>query len=64
MALIPLKRLIPGALSAYNAGVPADTTGFVGLRKGGIVQDTTGGKLYVNTGTAAAPAYIVAGAQS
>lgn len=35
-----------------------------GCSKGAVVNDTTNGKLYINTGTAAAPTWTVVGAQS
>lgn len=35
-----------------------------GASKGALVNDTTNGKLYINTGTAAAPTWTVVGAQS
>lgn len=56
MALIPLKNLVAGALSAYKAGAPTPAN-FVGLKKGGTVNDTVNGTLSVNTGTATVPAY-------
>lgn len=42
-------------------GVTATGRGF---GKGTLVQDTTNGKLYINTGTAAAPTWTVVGSQS
>ncbi|BCM88842.1 hypothetical protein IAD21_00684 [Abditibacteriota bacterium] len=56
MSLIPLKKLVPGALSAYQKGAP-NASSFVGLQKGGVVQDTLNGTVSVNTGTPAVPAY-------
>ncbi len=56
MPLIPIKQLVPGALSAHQKGAPTASS-FVGLQKGGVVQDTQNGTVSVNTGTPAAPAY-------
>lgn len=56
MSLIPLKKLVPGATSAYQKGAPTNTS-FIGLQKGGTVQDIQNGTLSVNTGTPAAPTY-------
>lgn len=36
----------------------------LGLPKGGLVIDTTNGKLYINTGSSAAPTWTVVGSQS
>lgn len=49
------------AIAETTAGVNAFG---LGLPKGGLVIDTTNGKLYINTGTSAAPAYTVVGAQT
>jgi hypothetical protein len=59
---------------AYNAsedgtlGVAETTPGVgataIGAAKGAILVDTTNAKLYINTGTAAAPTWTVAGTQS
>ncbi len=70
------KSAIPLMTVADNSGTGtthaltiANTTPGVaatarGLAPGGIVVDTTNAKVYVNTGTAAAPTWTVAGAQS
>jgi hypothetical protein len=43
---------------ALSAGTPADGTFGAGtLEKGGLVIDTTGAKLYMNTGTKGTPTY-------
>lgn len=47
-----------------NAGVPSGTTGQGFAGKGSLCVDSTNGKLYVNTGTAASPSWTVAGLQS
>jgi hypothetical protein len=50
---------------ALNAGAPVSGTTFAGtLQKGGLVIDTTNGKLYINTGTLATPTWTVVGSQS
>ncbi|RYX80482.1 hypothetical protein EON83_28400 [bacterium] len=56
MALIPIKKLVPGALSAHQKAAPTSAS-FVGLVKGGVVHDTLNGTVSVNTGTAAVPSY-------
>lgn len=56
MALVPIKKLVPGALSAHQKGAPTSSS-FVGLQKGGVVYDTQNGTVSVNTGTATAPSY-------
>lgn len=43
---------------------PGVTPTALGMPKGGLLTDTTNGKLYINTGTAAAPTWTVVGAQS
>lgn len=50
---IAVTETTPG-VDVFGKGVP----------KGGLVTDTTNGKLYINTGTAAAPTWTVVGAQS
>lgn len=62
MALIPLSRLVPGALHAFKPGVPVPTD-FPGITTGAEVTDVVGGKVYINTGTAAAPVYVSVGSQ-
>ena len=56
MPLIPIKKLVPGALSAHQKGAPTSSS-FIGLQKGGVVHDTLNGTFSVNTGTATAPTY-------
>lgn len=56
MPLIPIKKLVPGALSAHQNGAPTSSS-FLGLQKGGVVYDTLNGIVSVNTGTPAVPAY-------
>lgn len=43
---------------------PGVTADFRGASKGATVQDTTNGKLYINTGTALVPIWTVAGSQT
>lgn len=50
-----------------KAGVPTDGTSGTGVGyagPGSLVVDYTNAKLYINTGTAASPAYTVVGAQT
>lgn len=47
-----------------NAGVPDATVGVGFAGKGSLCSDTTNGKLYINTGTSAAPVWVVAGTQT
>jgi hypothetical protein len=49
------------AIAETTAGVDAT---YRGMGKGTIVSDTTNGKLYVNTGTAIAPTWVVVGTQT
>jgi len=44
------------------AGVPSATT-FVGQGVGTLCRDTLTGKIYTNTGTAAAPVWTLVGSQ-
>lgn len=48
-------------ITEATAGVAID---LIGHPKGALVQDTTNGTLYLNTGTLAAPVWTVAGTQS
>jgi hypothetical protein len=43
---------------------PGVDAAYLGQPKGAVVSDTTNGKLYINTGTAAAPTWTVVGSQS
>jgi hypothetical protein len=47
-----------------NAGVPGGTTFQNVAAKGALLVDTTNGKLYINTGTQAAPTWTVVGTQT
>ena len=47
-----------------NAGVPDATVGVGYCGKGSLCSDTTNGKLYINTGTVAAPVWVVTGTQT
>lgn len=49
------------AVAETTPGVDASARGAL---KGAILTDTTNGKLYINTGTAAAPTWTVVGSQS
>ena len=49
------------AIAETTPGVTADG---IGVPKGGQAVDTTNGKLYINTGTSAAPTWTVVGSQS
>jgi hypothetical protein len=49
------------AIAETTAGVSATP---YRVAKGGLVSDTTNGKLYINTGTAYAPTWTVVGAQT
>lgn len=65
----PLVTVVDNSLTGTAQLDIAETTPGVdafaiGLGKGGLVEDTTNAKLYINTGTAAAPAYTVVGSQS
>lgn len=56
-----------GAWILSNPGVPsAGTSGFGAgwAGKGSLCTDTTNGKLYINTNTAASPTWTVVGSQS
>jgi len=47
-----------------NAGAPSGTTGVGIAGPGCLLSDTTNKKLYINTGTLAAPTWTVVGTQS
>jgi hypothetical protein len=49
---------------AVTETTPGVTATAYGLPKGGLLIDTTNAKLYINTGTAAAPTWTVVGAQT
>ena len=51
----------------HGAGAPTDGTSGTGVdlaTPGSLYIDTTNGKLYINTNTAASPTYTVVGAQT
>lgn len=71
------KQVLPNVTLAVNAltggtspsvtiveATPGVDATFRGAGKGTLLTDTTNGKLYVNTGTAAAPTWTVAGTQT
>lgn len=53
-----------GAWLITKAGAPTASDGQGWAGKGSLLVDTTGGTLYINTGTAASPSWTVAGTQT
>ena len=55
----------PTGFGVYrNAGAPSGSTLANVAEKGALLIDTTNAKLYINTGTKAAPAWTVVGTQT
>ena len=67
---VPLITIASNALTGTDPTLevtettPGVTADFRGASKGSTVQDTTNGKLYINTGTALSPTWTVVGAQT
>jgi hypothetical protein len=67
MPIISGGKIVEGSLGLLSlAGTPVNGTAgtHVGAGVGALLVDTTTGKLYVNTGTEAAPIWTVVGSQS
>jgi hypothetical protein len=58
---VPNNSLTGTATAAIVETTPGVDAAFIGALPGALVTDTSNGKVYVNTGTAAAPSYTVIG---
>lgn len=57
--------IVDGGRITVGAGSPTSgTTGAGVIQKGGLYQDQTNGKLFINSGTKASPTWTVVGAQT
>lgn len=58
------NTLATGGTAAIVNTTPGVEAFARGIAKGGLVRDTTNGKLYINTGTPTVPVYAVVGTQT
>lgn len=66
MAIVdPSNNTVPSYGIFRKAGIPVDNTTFAGVAlTGALLIDTTNGKLYINTGSQAAPTWALVGDQT